>query len=100
MGGIMMSKHCKNCLSHLVCAIYNPNFDNYAPECHLYMGKDDYENIVRCRECKYWRDWQMAVTSHGFGPNMGECHCAQWDNEYFYYLTRDTDFCSYGEIEE
>ena len=57
-------------------------------------------DIVRCKDCKYWRDWQMAVANHGFGPNMGECHCDQWDNESFYYLTKDTDFCSYGEIEE
>ena len=60
----------------------------------------DMTEVVRCKECKYWRDWQMAVASHGFGSNMGECHCDQWDNESFYYLTKDIDFCSYGEIEE
>ena len=60
----------------------------------------DVVDVVRCRDCKYWRDWQMAVASHGFGENMGECHCNQWDNEYFYYLTKDIDFCSYGERKE
>jgi hypothetical protein len=33
------------------------------------------------------------------GKDVGECHCQQWENDYFYYLTKDTDFCSYGEKE-
>lgn len=64
------------------------------------MMRCDKVEIVRCKDCKYWRDWEMAVANHGFGPNMGECHCAQWENEDFYYLTKGMDFCSYGEKEE
>ena len=39
------TRDCQNCYCHLVCAIYNPHFDNYAPECNLYMGKEDYEKV-------------------------------------------------------
>ena len=86
---------CDTCKANKVCDHNKYGFEN----CNNYISADVVE-VVRCKDCKYWRDWEMAVVSHGFGPNMGECHCAQWDNEYFYYLTKDTDFCSYGEKEE
>ena len=52
----------------------------------------DAVEVVRCKDCKYWKQH--------FEPNMGECHCTQWDNDYFYYLTKDTDFCSYGKSKD
>lgn len=45
-------------------------------------------DIVRCKECKYWQDYEcqcdMAITDHEGGAS--------------YSLDRDAeDFCSYGE---
>lgn len=54
--------------------------------------------IVYCKDCKHWKSGEDMVGCHtNLGENIGECHCSQWENDYFYYLTKDTDFCSYGE---
>ena len=95
---------CKDCFHSYVCEQFNEHRECDNTKCHFFydhfVPAEDVVEVVRCRDCKYWRDWEMAVVSHGFGPNMGECHCSQWENEYFYYLTEDTDFCSYGERSE
>ena len=56
-------------------------------------------NIIYCKDCKHWNTEEAAINRrHSNVPkNLGECHCSQWENDYFYYLTKDTDFCSYGE---
>ena len=41
----------------------------------------------------------MVGCHANLGEDLGECHCPQWENDYFYYLTKDIDFCSYGEKE-
>ena len=54
--------------------------------------------IVHCKDCKHWKSGKNKVGCYtNLGENIGECHCSQWENDYFYYLTKDTDFCSYGE---
>lgn len=57
--------------------------------------------VVHCKDCKHWKSGDDMVGCHtNIGENLGECHCPQWENDYFYYLTKDTDFCSYGEENE
>ena len=54
--------------------------------------------VVHCQNCKHWKSGEDMVGCHtNLDKNIGECHCSQWENDYFYYLTKDTDFCSYGE---
>ena len=78
---------CKNCYSHLVCAIYNPNFDNFAPSCNLYMGKEDYEKVVRCKDCIY--NFKSDVD--------GYYVCSAMTNPNYVPLNH---FCGYGERKE
>lgn len=58
----------------------------------------DVISVTRCKNCKHWKSGEDMVDCHtNLDENIGECHCSQWENDYFYYLTKDTDFCSYGE---
>lgn len=76
------TRDCKNCYCHLVCAIYNPYFDNYAPECNLYMGEEDCKKVVRCCDCIY------CISKNGY------LICSATTNPNFVHLEH---FCSYGE---
>ena len=53
--------------------------------------------IVRCKDCKYW---QNKVFDPIIERHIGECHCSQWENDYFWCETSENDFCSYGERKE
>lgn len=57
--------------------------------------------IIYCKNCKHWKSGEDMVGCHtNLGEDIGECHCSQWENDYFYYLTKDIDFCSYGEYKQ
>ena len=57
----------------------------------------DVVEVVRCNDCKHWRKKAFdPIVEH----NIGECHCAHWENDYFSYETFDNDFCSYGTPKE
>ena len=51
----------------------------------------DVEKVVRCKDCKYWRDKNSKST-------QGVCLCGNKDMNYNgeFYPFAD-DFCSYGE---
>ena len=88
---------CKNCYSHLVCAIYNPNFNNFAPSCNLYMGKEDYEKVVMCKDCKHGRPLDRTKSPFKYykdGCVLCECEDVVGDEPMVYLPTH---FCSYGE---
>ena len=73
------TRDCKNCYCHLVCAIYNPDFDNYAPECNLYMGMD-YKTMWNKfklkleRDLKYHQSGNMQSMSEAI---HGEVKCQE-----------------------
>lgn len=63
-----------------------------------YDWVDNTGEIVRCKDCDCWNDWDSAGRE-----SLGNyvCSCAYWsveDGPVFY--TRPTDFCSYGEKRE
>ena len=82
------TRDCKNCYSHLVCGVYNPNFENYAPECNLYMGKEYYEKVVRCRDCIHW-----GGITYGFV-------CKKFSGIETKICMGADQYCSYGERKE
>ena len=82
-----MKVFCKYCIHYGICD-YSP-FSDKKIECKDFKCKADYMEVVRCKDCKYWKQH--------FEQNMGQCYCNQWENDYFYCLTKDIDFCSYGE---
>lgn len=54
----------------------------------------DVVEVVKCKDCKHWHKKAFdPIVEH----DIGECHCAHWENDYFSYETLDNDFCSYGE---
>lgn len=58
---------------------------------------EDVVEVVRCSECKYWH---KKVFDDIYERYVGECHCPQWENDYFWYETTETDFCSNGKREQ
>lgn len=78
------TRDCQDCYSHLVCGVYNPNFDNFAPECNFYTGKDDYIKVVRCKDCKHYK----KVARSG----IEDIRMCEWDTKF----RRPYDFCSCG----
>jgi hypothetical protein len=57
----------------------------------------DVVEVVRCEKCKHWHNkvFDPIIEKH-----IGECHCPQWENDYFWYETTETDFCSNGKKEQ
>lgn len=43
--------------------------------------------IVRCKDCKNWQEWENGT---------GSCH----KNDYYWFGTDATDFCSFAERKE
>lgn len=62
-------------------------------EC-IYEVFKNFVSVVKCEKCKHWHN---KVFDPIIEKNIGECHCPQWENDYFWYETTETDFCSYGE---
>ena len=54
----------------------------------------DVVEVCRCRDCEYWH---KKVFDDIYERYVGECHCPQWENDYFWYETTETDFCSNGK---
>jgi hypothetical protein len=59
-----------------------------------YQSTADVVEVVRCKDCKHWH---KKVFDPIIEHHIGECHCSQWENDYFWYETSENDFCSYGE---
>ena len=57
----------------------------YRNEQGLIIRREIGQELVRCKECKYW--WETT------GANYGDC-------EHFALDTIADDFCSYGERRE
>lgn len=58
-------------------------------------AKADEVEVVRCKECKHWRDTSYDTVTE---PHWGECRKPLGD--YRYCETAEKDFCSYGERKE
>lgn len=94
---------CKDCIHYEACkgTYYEVKeqgeFDGemYAEcGCDDFKNKADFVEVVRCRDCKHWLKKVFDPISK---RHIGSCDCKQWQNDYFWYKTCDTDFCSYGE---
>lgn len=76
---------------------------DYNTQCYADRIKDipaaDVVEVVRCRECELWNDWD-----HSGHKELGNfvCSCAHWSNEdgYPVVYTAPDDYCSYGEPKE
>ena len=54
----------------------------------------DVVEVCRCRDCEYWH---KKVFDDIYERYVGECHCPQWENDYLWYETTETEFCSNGK---
>ena len=84
---------CKDCLYYEVCPL-GLAIKGSTGTCLKFKNKADFVEVVRCGGCKYW---ESKVFDPIIEHHIGECHCSHWENDYFWYETCETDFCSYGE---
>ena len=71
--------NCKECIHHLVCAIYGPTQDDCmarGEHCSGYKNEENVVEVVRCKDCDYYSDIKCPF--------------------YYPILKSDNDFCSRG----
>lgn len=93
---------CDECIHNSVC--YMQEVCNDIEEqlrefgCDHYRRTADVVEVVRCRDCDLWNEWDSAGRRE-FGNYV--CSCAKWSTEDGSVLyTKPNDFCSYGEPKE
>lgn len=80
---------CKDCLHHKSCfnmafrCGYKAEALDGAEICEDFKNKADFVEVVRCKDCKYWRD-----------VKGGFCKAS---NALCEVNNKNYDFCSYGE---
>lgn len=76
--------NCKNCIHFNVCEKAKKP-ENYAfPSCKDYKCKENYTEVVRCKNCPYV----------SFNSSSETYHC---NRRYFTVPVEENDFCSYCE---
>ena len=58
---------------------------------------EDVVEVVRCRDCKYWRAMDDGFSFHNRGRTDGECEMLFERHYSERHLTGGEHFCSYGE---
>ena len=82
-------KKCGDCIHADVCEripIYTEFNRNNPAYCNGFQDKSDYTQVVRCKNCKHHKD------EHLYGTRLRFDWCRKFNN-----VTKDDDFCSYGE---
>lgn len=79
---------CRDCMHHLVCAIYAPNFDDIlanGESCSEFKNDSHFVEVVRCKDCKYHRDLDGGIK------------CERTDG---LLMNLPDDYCSYGRRQD
>ena len=91
---------CKDCVCHLVCAIYAPNLNDILANdgrCSEFKKKADLVEVVRCNGCKHGRLIDKRKTPEKYFRDdaiVCECEDVVGDEPMIY---PPSHFCSYGE---
>ena len=79
---------CRDCIHYFVCSssggeIYS-NEQKLRDDCSSFMRADNTEEVVRCKECKFWtgKDYDGCCIKNGLSTRFSK------------------DYCSYGERRE
>lgn len=83
---------CKDCIHHVVCAVYAPNFDDVlanGENCSEFKNESDFVEVVRCKDCLYCEECHYE--EEGESPYI-KLKC-KWSN----YSRQSNDYCSLGE---
>lgn len=79
---------CRDCIHHLICAVYAPNFDDVlanGESCSEFENGSHFVKVVRCKDCKYHRDLDGGVK------------CQRIDG---LLMNFPDDYCSYGRRQD
>ena len=84
-------KNCKDCLHFDVCVLhFDPACDLWCSKCEDFKDKSRFIEVVRCKDCKHYKEYLDISTKEPTG--WGKCECIAMDID----LMRN-DFCSYAE---
>ena len=85
---VMGMAKCGDCVHFGVCEPYTEPNECF-PEvggCPAFKSKTDFVHVVRCKDCKFWRDDIL----------QDEMKCCSIG----YYMTKGDSFCSFGKKAE
>ena len=79
---------CKDCLLCPMCFAVREvgEKDRYAENCPNFKNKSDFEEVVRCKDCKYFACYNPNDKYCMFGNALS--------------VSNDNSYCSYGEREQ
>jgi len=83
---------CRECIHHLMCAVYAPNFDDVLANgetCSEFKNEANFVEVVRCKDCLYCEEYHYE--EEGENPYI-KLKC-KWSN----YSRQYNDYCSLGE---
>ena len=94
-----IEKNCNECLHFKACCKWTdfpkqigfPTCRKFAPISGYRKQSEDTVEVVRCKDCKYWKDTSFDTVTE---DHWGECRKPLGD--YRYCETAENDFCSYG----
>ena len=66
--------------------IRETNPDAVVIPCDAEVVSAEAVEVVRCKDCKYWKEWESRT---------GSCHRSE--NGYNWFGVDSTDYCSFGE---
>ena len=90
---------CKSVLENATGFKLPEDFKGGAERCDLFVSTADVVEVVRCKDCKYWKGEKKAdpITNYHYG----DCTHEEWrDAEGWDKTTCGHEFCSRGERKE
>ncbi len=81
---------CKECLHYEACVLNEAYWvkHNADQACHAFKDKSKCVEVVRCKDCKYWRSYDGMIE--------GNVCYATFDHHGRERITTSDDFCSCG----
>lgn len=90
---VMVMANCKDCLLHSMCYL------THAPSsiaCCEFVDKNKYVRVVRCKDCKYFREYTKDYKSNTEKAD-GDCYFrVMYSIDEQFGAVQGSDFCSYG----
>ena len=70
------------------------------PVCGFVGYAEDAVEVVRCKNCKHWRPHTQCGSDKDNDEYHDYCGLLIPDDDYYAYISKPDDYCSYGERRE
>lgn len=96
---------CRDCIYFKRCVALGVELDMHHDKeadknCRCFKNKTDFEEVVRCRDCKYMKTIFPMKSKGEEAIEAHVCYLSKWSENSLGVSVMDSDFCSYGERKE